>query len=141
MTSPILLGGTQVSERALAHATYSSGGSEWVASGVTGRVGLIGHTITVQNPNGAVIHGVFEGSCWTSVGGLIQGSTVLDANPQAIWGLFCWGLTGDHTQFRFAWSYNVGPGAHSIGVGLWVASGSINFDGQDGGTSSCWERV
>lgn len=141
MTSPILLGGTQVCERALAHDMHTEPGGAWVASGVTGRVGLIGHSFTVVNPNGAVVHGIADLSCYTSIAGTeIQGSTILDSAGQVIWGLLTFNTISEHTPFSYAWAYSVGPGPHSIGVGIWIAAGSINFDGNDGGTSSLWER-
>ena len=142
MTSPILLGNTQMCERALGHDTHTEGGGGWVASGVTGRVGLYTHPITVQNPSGAWIIGIAEVSCYTSsVGALIQGSTTIDGSAQSVWGIFNFNHASDHTEFRFSWCYNTGAGAHSINVGLWVASYSINFDSNDGGTFSCWEKA
>jgi hypothetical protein len=128
-------------ERALGHDNYSQGGGGWVASGVTGRVSLLGHSITVHNPNGAVIQGVTEVSCYTvTAGSLIQGSTTLDGSGQTVWGLFFFNTTGEHTQFKWCWAYSAAAGAHSVTCGLWIAAGSIQFDGNDGGTSSVWER-
>ena len=141
MTSPILLGGTQMCERLLGHDTHSEPGGAWVAPGVTGRVALLGHSITVQNPNGAVLHGMTELSCYTSTAGTeIQGSTTLDGSGQTVWGLFTFNTVSEHTLIKWCWSYAAGAGAHSISVGLWIAAGSINFDSNDGGTSSVWER-
>lgn len=142
MTSLLYLGNTQMCERALAHDTHSEGGGGWVASGVTGRVGLYAHSITVVNPNGTWVVGVAEVSCYTSsVGALIQGSTAVDGGAQKVWGIFNFNKANDHTEFRFTWLHGLSPGAHSINVGLWVASYSINFDSNDGGTFSCWEKA
>jgi hypothetical protein len=57
-----------------------------------------------------------------------------------VWGLFFFNLTAEHTQFKWCWSHFLTPGFHAIDFGIWVASGEIDFDGNDGGTSSCWER-
>lgn len=142
MTSPIVLGTTQICERALAHDLQNQQGGGWVSAGVTGRVALFGHTITVVNGNNGVVHGITEVTCYTGiVGTQIQGSTTVDGGAQTVWGLFTFNQVSDHTQFRFAWAYTLTGVAHGISVGLWIAAGSINFDANDGGTSSVWERV
>jgi hypothetical protein len=142
VTSTILLGTTPVSPRALAHELQNQQGGAWIASGVTGRVALLTHSVTINDPSSPGVHGITEVSCYTpTVGTVIQGSTTVDGGAQTVWGIFCFNQVSDHTQVRFAWAYVLAPGAHSISVGLWIAAGSINFDANDGGTSSVWERV
>lgn len=140
MSSPIYLGSTQMCEHGLG---WNAGNVNTGWSGTFGastRVNLWSLSVTNKNPSGAYIYGMATFTCYTSVAGsLIQGSTNLDGGGQTVWGLFCFNNTSTHWQY--AYSFYVGPftGAHTVEIGLWVASGNAIFDSNDGGDVAIWE--
>jgi len=143
MTSPINLGNTQMCEHGLGSMIADSQGG-WAGSGFTGRVSLMQRSITVKNPAGSVLlAGFADFTLWTSVvGSVIQGSVVVDGGAQALFSKLAFNKAGEHVQFSFGWYAGyVNAGAHALDLGVYVAAGSINFDGQDGGTFAAWERA
>lgn len=142
MSSPILLGSTQMCEHGLGSNCDNTWGG-WSGSGYgVGYVQLFSTTIAVKNGSPTPwVFGSVDLSCWTSVAGSkIQGQVNVDGGGATNFGLFYFNTTGEHTQWSYQWYLQVSAGTHTINAGLYIAAGSINFDSNDGGVMSMWEK-
>jgi hypothetical protein len=138
----IIAGAYQLSERALGQSMINSQQGWSGGYGAGTRVSIGQHSLTVVNPAGATVQGAVDMTCWSgTVGSVIQGSLSVDGAAQAVYSELYFNLAGTHMHYWWNWSAAVGPGAHTFNIGLWVAAGNVQFDGNDGGTLFCWERI
>lgn len=141
MTSPVLLGTTQVSERGLANHATNTWGS-WAGTFGVGGVALFLHSFTIRNPNGAPVYGFTTMSSYTTTfASAIYGGLWVDGVYTTSYGAQFYPYASYHTAQSYEWwTGTLSPGAHTINTGLYVSGGTCTFDGSDGGTSICWEH-
>jgi hypothetical protein len=142
MSSPILLGTTQMAEHGLAAPGVSNTWSGWAGTFGVGAVSLFLHSFTIKNPNGAAVYGYTCMTSYTTIAfSSALGAVWIDGTYTSSWGLHFWPRTGYHTPQSFAWWTGIlSPGAHTINTGLYVNGGNGVFDSSDGGTSMMWEH-
>jgi len=140
----IILGTAQITTHP-AGFTGNDSGTGWAGSFSAAQlVGLFSHTITVTNPAGGRVVGRSTFTCNNSGGSgtEMQGSVTVDGGTQTVYGLFYFNTsTSRWFEFDFSWSTPVlTPVAHTIGIGVWVAAGTVNFQSANqAGDSFCWE--
>ena len=140
MTSPVLLGGTQVVEHGLGVDLRNTWGG-WSGNFGVGGIALFTHSITIKNPNGAYVYGFTCMTSWAPSGGQVYGGLWIDGPYSGSWGGQAYPYVGYHTAQSWEWwTGTLAPGAHTIVTGLYVINNSVTFDGNDGGTSVCWEN-
>lgn len=139
MASPIYLGNQQMAEHGLAYDLRE--GSAWSGTFGVGGVALFAHTPTIKNPSGAAVFGHTTLTCYVPSVGSIQGATWIDGVFQTGWGHAYPPTNSYHTRHAFSWwTPALTVGQHNVQVGIYVYNGQVAFDGNDGGTSLCWEQ-
>lgn len=141
MVSPILLGGAQVSEHGLGKDVQNTWGG-WAGAFGVGPCSLFLHNITIKNPNGAAVYGYTTMTSYTNTfASSIYGGLWIDGVYNASFGGQFYPYASYHTAQSYEWWTGIlAPGAHTINTGIYVAGGVAIFDGNDGGTSICWEH-
>ena len=140
MTSPILLGGTQVAEHGLSVDQQNTWGG-WSGTFGVGGIALFTHGITIKNPKGAYVYGFTTMTSWAQNGGQVYGGLWIDGTYTSSWGGQAYPYVGYHTAQSWEWwTGALAPGSHTLVTGLYVINNTVTFDGNDGGTSLCWEQ-
>jgi hypothetical protein len=142
MTSPILLGNTQI----LRHGMGAYGGNVqtgWSGTFGVGFTNLFVATPTIAHPDGGVLYGRACFDCYSgNPGSIIEGCVQIDGGGLVGYGKFYFnnpnGGAAAFSQFCFSWNSTpwgrLAAGVHTVNIGVYCEGGTVTFDANCGGS-------